>query len=329
MPHKLTDQQVTEAHSRYLNGELQQNLCREYFVSRKTLQNEYKRLGLPKRYRKNPNCDRLTYDLEAAYKEYINGKPLEKIALELKITPRALVTRFSKKGFWVFPACRREVIGTPAGNFNPVQTEEAAYWLGFLMADGCLLEHKGKTRTTYAAAACSSIKDKEHLEKLARFLGGNLYDQGKVIQVVSQQSGEWAVLKDFNFGGKKARRLTLPKIREDLVRHLIRGFFDGDGNIWVSKDLKEASCSFYSVGPTLIKDISDYLLRNGINSKSYIQTTKAHKINERILAHSSIGKLMVIRRRDLCGLQKLLYASASVYLPRKRDKFEKLDATPC
>jgi len=49
MSRKLTDNQVREVYERYINGELQRDLCKELSVSQKTLRNNYNRLNLPSR----------------------------------------------------------------------------------------------------------------------------------------------------------------------------------------------------------------------------------------------------------------------------------------
>lgn len=51
--------------------------------------------------------------------------------------------------------------------FDIIDTEEKAYWLGFLYCDGCLYdETKGASRNTL----CLELKDHEHVEKFKRFL---------------------------------------------------------------------------------------------------------------------------------------------------------------
>jgi len=45
--------------------------------------------------------------------------------------------------------------------FSTIDTEEKAYWLGFLVADGCITAHKNGSRYIKLSL---SIKDKKHLD---------------------------------------------------------------------------------------------------------------------------------------------------------------------
>ena len=52
--------------------------------------------------------------------------------------------------------------------FNEI-TEESAYWIGFLMADGCIATRKS---SPYISLRISEV-DIEHIEKFRSFLGSN------------------------------------------------------------------------------------------------------------------------------------------------------------
>lgn len=51
--------------------------------------------------------------------------------------------------------------------FDTIDTNEKAYWLGFIIADGYLNDNKNMLRIKL------SDKDKRHLEKFIKFLDGN------------------------------------------------------------------------------------------------------------------------------------------------------------
>lgn len=53
--------------------------------------------------------------------------------------------------------------------FDKIDTEEKAYWLGFLYADGCIIDTYNNLKLSLAL----SIKDIEHLRKFQRFLKTN------------------------------------------------------------------------------------------------------------------------------------------------------------
>lgn len=120
--------------------------------------------------------------------------------------------------------------------FEKIETEQDAYWLGFLFADGYISD-EGKVEISL------NYLDYEHLLKFADYCG---FDRDKVIK--KQGIGDYFRCRiGFALGEKKERLFILgmiprksllaiyPKINEDLHKHFIRGYFDGDGNINIRK----------------------------------------------------------------------------------------------
>lgn len=117
--------------------------------------------------------------------------------------------------------------------FEKIDTEEKAYWLGFLYADGCV--HKNSNYTILSL----SIVDIEHLEKFRNFVSSNA-----PIHIYSKKIG-----KDycrFAISSKKLKNdlirhgctelkttsLTFPDfLPNEFIKDFTRGYFDGDGSI--------------------------------------------------------------------------------------------------
>lgn len=57
--------------------------------------------------------------------------------------------------------------------FDIIDSQEKAYWLGFIIADGYLNVDRRMLRIKLGD------KDKNHLEKFIKFLGGNIEDMLK------------------------------------------------------------------------------------------------------------------------------------------------------
>src|SRR5271166_7037406 len=55
--------------------------------------------------------------------------------------------------------------------FETIDSEEKAYWLGFLLADGSIQVRKNVQKIVKLALA---IEDKEHLEKFKKFVNSKL-----------------------------------------------------------------------------------------------------------------------------------------------------------
>lgn len=137
--------------------------------------------------------------------------------------------------------------------FDTIDTEEKAYWLGFLMADG----YNHEDRNT----VCLRLQggDLEILEKFSFFLKSNapIYEFARVTPVnkllkkyrevrvnsvhLSKQLANLGCIQG------KSYTLKFPTcIPESLMHHFIRGYFDGNGCICISprKDRTPNSLSY-------------------------------------------------------------------------------------
>lgn len=133
-----------------------------------------------------------------------------------------------------------------ADYFKQIDTEEKAYWLGFIAADG-YLNKRGNT-----LGICLDISDRSHLEKFKTSIAytGNVFTRTSqyseecrvtekaVIEIYSKE-----LSKDVNTYGldyEKSKTLsTINNVPKELMHHFIRGHFDGDGCLFFQKGRKE------------------------------------------------------------------------------------------
>ncbi len=110
-------------------------------------------------------------------------------------------------------------------------TEELVYWLGFILADGCVLHmppNKGQNKLRI------NLKpgDADHLRKLVRFLDSNhpvyIYEASCQLSISSN-----ALVAFFESFGIVPRKSLIAVADDRLVnsRHFWRGIVDGDGSI--------------------------------------------------------------------------------------------------
>ena len=123
--------------------------------------------------------------------------------------------------------------------FEVIDTEEKAYWLGFLAADGCV-------HGNYIIISLQG-KDKEHLEKFKKFLKADsitirettrVDTKGKLRPYCHFSIGCKKMVEDLKKLGiveRKSLILKPPVIDEKFYYDWIRGFFDGDGGLSYSK----------------------------------------------------------------------------------------------
>lgn len=115
---------------------------------------------------------------------------------------------------------------------NP-DDEQFAYWIGFLLADGCISEDKeGSDRLIVGL----NKKDKSQLVKLRKWLKSNhkIREISKInaveLRIRSQQLCD--MLRDFGITPRKSLT-AIPDGRLIDNRHFWRGMIDGDGTIFV------------------------------------------------------------------------------------------------
>jgi len=119
--------------------------------------------------------------------------------------------------------------------FDSIDTEEKAYWLGFIFADGTINSSpiREGVKSIYGFELSLGLKDLKHLEKFKKFIGYNkdlLVDNNRCRFSIANKHF-WTTLNNLGCTPNKSLTLKFPNISEDLIRHFIRGYFDGDGCI--------------------------------------------------------------------------------------------------
>ena len=126
--------------------------------------------------------------------------------------------------------------------FEKIDNEEKAYWLGFLYADGSVGSTDNRIELGLAEA------DREHIEKFKQFIGLNnkisYRPQSKSYRYAFKDKIFKEILIKQGCVPKKSLVLDFPtevQVPDYLIRHFIRGYFDGDGYFCHTKECFEAS----------------------------------------------------------------------------------------
>ena len=124
--------------------------------------------------------------------------------------------------------------------FSQIDTPDKAYWLGFLYADGYITKPK---QGNPVLGIC--LAEPEPIEKFKKALKSNLPIRSyKKVNGYSDKSIEYRIafhskqmVEDLEKWGcveRKTFKLKFPDfLTEDLVPHFIRGYFDGDGSVFL------------------------------------------------------------------------------------------------
>lgn len=166
-------------------------------------------------------------------------------AKTLDISESALRRWFKMQDLPIPPSNRRIKRKYEISNesiFNSINTDEKAYWLGFLWADGYII--KAKNKEPEGVRIELNINDAGHVKKFLSFLGSQhpiktvkpqLHKHGPVYTHARVDIYSRALTSGLLKLGLCAHRSTtsveVPTIQDQFLRHFLRGLFDGDGSI--------------------------------------------------------------------------------------------------
>lgn len=205
--------------------------------------------------------------------------------------------------------------------FEKIDNIEKAYWLGFLFADGYVRMHKGRSAELKLKL---SINDKEHIKLFRKTLESThpikdeenvTYNNGKksvtTCSFISVNSKK--LVSDLYKNGcvnKKSFIIEFPNIDRKYYRHFIRGYFDGDGSIYVNNGRNDLS--IVSASLIFLKRIQE-ILKNDIN------------VTSKIYNEQNYHRLKIFRKNDVLHIYKYMYNYSYVFLERKKNKFKNIN----
>jgi len=211
--------------------------------------------------------------------------------------------------------------------FDNIDTQEKAYWLGFLYADGYHTK-------PYRVGVKLAVKDKSHIEKLCDAVQVS-YDRikfrppsekfcmGRIIR--SSGSSELNINnKHLSISAKacglvpnKSLILTFPSeniLPLKFVRHFIRGYFDGDGCLTVGIT---NHISRYRMIILSSKDFCEGLceqIQRSLNIRVKIWDKK----------QTNIYKICISGNRQVKQFMDWLYNDSTIHLDRKHILYEQM-----
>lgn len=264
------------------------------------------------------------------YKEYILGNlKMKDVYEKYEVNQNAMDYFFVEKGYVKRSTLRKENI--KINIFNPVNTPEAAYILGFYIADGCLNGNK--------FVITLNEKDKEILEKIRDYMSPItklIYKKETVNKqgIISHPMYSFAFsckeivnkLEELGLGKNKTYLSKSIKnvVPKELMWDFIRGYWDGDGCISssnVTKNVKEISYNYINIGftiiskdPDILNEMNDFFIEEGINTHVYPD----NKGNYLVGTHS---------KSEVEKIHNKLYTSSNLFMERKRTKFNEIMAT--
>lgn len=222
--------------------------------------------------------------------------------------------------------------------FESIDSEIKAYLLGFVFADGCVINRMrgGILGNEYGLQLNVAEKDKNIIYLFQQYIypysniniTSSSIIRNKYIRKPQYRIAFYSktLFNDLNNLGCEKRKTykenNIPNIPNNLIIHFIRGYFDGDGSVSLSThrtchknkiyEYPYLNVAIVSKTITILNDIQNFLLYNDIKSSiTYSNSKKYYEF--RIHANESKLKLF-----------ELMYKDASFFFKRKYDIFKKI-----
>lgn len=214
--------------------------------------------------------------------------------------------------------------------FDDIDSQDKAYFLGLMMADGCIPNYKENTKHIRLEV---TEEDRELVDIFVQYLE---YD-GKICEVAAPKEKIW---NGRTINGKPTVLITVcsEQLRKSLIKHgcvprktwclefpttvptnlishFVRGFFDGDGCVCYNKNQR---CGVFTL--TANKAFSDGML----------EYSKKEFGCGSVVKHGSSD---IVYPFQVCGTTKFIkfcdwmYRDATVFLKRKREKYLEIKKT--
>lgn len=182
---------------------------------------------------------------------------------------------------------------------NP-NTEESAYWAGFISADGYIYNPNNRNSQSSLTIELAN-KDKNHLIKLGNDIGKNItyYDKHNSCKLRITSNKICKDLENYKIYQNKSLTLRFPEnIDKNNIHHFIRGYFDGDG----------CFTKIYDIVGT--KEFLESLINNlSFNCEHSFYKPKNEK-----------SYYLRIKTKSIKDFFEFLYKDATIYLGRKYEK---------
>lgn len=155
--------------------------------------------------------------------------------------------------------------------FETIDTASKAYWLGFIVGDGCVRYNKNAQTYVLAIKLCNI--DFEHLEKFKTDIESshtiryyNTYNEkyDNIRYYTSIEISGEKLCKDLDRNGakfNKSKELSLPNLPDNLMRHYLRGLIDADGCWHVRTGTTRMEFGFVSPVKNFIYEVMYFFMK--------------------------------------------------------------------
>lgn len=304
------DEKYKEAKSRYINGESIKNICKDLNIGTRFLSN---RLQLDNIKIRGKSSTSVNIDEDTMIKIidlYNKGNSIRTISDKLKINRHTISRELKQRGIDI----KRKKYTSQEDIFEVIDTEEKAYWLGFLYADGYISKLNDNVQLII------QNRDYDHLCKFKEFCKSDhpikytehVRDTGYIVKANSISIYSKKMHSDLINKGCyvcKTPMIKFPtekQVPHEMMRHFIRGYMDGDGTIGIDKTnifVGFVGTTEFLDGLQKIFKTNNKLFKTGKNNIAFTYKVK--------------GNIKAL------NILNYLYDDATIYLERKHEIYTK------
>lgn len=204
-----------------------------------------------------------------------------------------------------------------------IENEWQAYYVGLMMSDGTISEGNRCAKLKLA------IKDGEenllnYLQtKLEKNPSGLKTEKNNLKLIIYSTEFVDNLEKLGIYYNKTYKDLHIPIMKENLLRHFIRGYFDGDGTVFYDRQyLKSNICS---ISKTILEEIQTILSKYNIESAINVEIREGKNLKlpqgTETTSCKNMYRLYVRKQESLKRFKEFLYKDSTVCLIRKFKKF--------
>ena len=296
----------------YNNGKSQPEIAKIYNCSKSLISFILKQNGVKTRLGGSLNTND---DVEKWVRMYKDGMMIKDIAQEYGVSSITVSRALKNSGIEV----DKYMYHFNEHFFDVIDTQEKAYILGVLWADGCNVLSKNYVMLSLQESDVDLLnqinvltENERPLHKSCISRPDNNYHDQYIITWGSKYFCD--TLQKLGMVPRKTLVAEYPVcLNEELHRHFCRGYLDGDGCISLQSDGRFASVSMVGTH-TFLNRLQEIILKQtGVDVLVYRDKR----------ARDPICGLRCSRKNDVKKLLDWIYRDANIFLQRKYDKYQK------
>lgn len=253
-------------------------------------------------------------------KQYVSGTSSEIIAKQYEVNGSTICRLLKRNNIQIRPNNENKVhIKKNRDYFSEINTNDKAYFLGLLYADGSVREGGYSFKIVVHKKdidVVEKLRDKIFLEKLNDRIKGGIEEGDKYIRLSVSDVKMVSDLVRHGCTPNKTFTIRFPNvISKEFYPDFIRGVMDGDGCIYIAKNNKTIKVDFTS-NYEFVKDLKTIIESCGFRCGKPIQRKK----------NKLTGAIQITGRENVIKFLDWLYAGDGPHMNRKYEKYQQIKA---